>query len=54
MNNFEKLKNMTIEEAENLPNTLLATLCRNYCRGCKDSKYDCKEAMRKWLNEETN
>lgn len=49
MNNYEKIKEMSIEEMSNLADTVMSTLCRNYCKGCKESKYSCKEAMKKLL-----
>ena len=53
MKNRDLIRTATDEKLANLLNDLISgTLCRHYCKGCKESKYDCQPAVIKFLNSE--
>lgn len=53
MNNFEKIRNMTIDEMANF--LYLADDCENICNcrySCLDKDRNCAKEIKKWLKSE--
>jgi len=53
MNNFEKIKSMTIEEMADFLDDGCSTYCDTYCDYGKTGCYgDCHQGIKKWLESE--
>ena len=58
MNNFEKIKQMTVDEmADFMDYVNTHTLCNKYCiykdeKLCLDKEDDCKTTLKQWLLQE--
>jgi hypothetical protein len=57
MNNFEKIKNMTLDEMAKYLTKLTSTYCE-YCtfkEYCEDNEDDisCREVLKQWLQQES-
>ena len=56
MNNFEKIKNMTLDEmAEWMKDFNLGSLC-HFCSGCdyEDEEIGCIKSVTQWLQQEVS
>lgn len=51
MTKSEQIRNMTDDQLATEVNSLMAIMCRHYCKGCKQSKYNCFSAIKKYLSE---
>ena len=58
MNNYERIKNMTIEEMVQLFMSIRYDLLCNYCLGCAmdddNNPITCLEQVKKWLESEVS
>lgn len=52
MTKSEKIKQLSDTELASEINDLMARLCRQFCRGCPETKYRCDEAVLKYLKSE--